>query len=137
MKYTPENVNRLEPNQVFVFGSNLAGRHGKGAAKIALNKYGARYGVGRGLQGQSYALPTKDFEVNTLSLVDIEAEIFTFLNFADNNRQYEFIVTKIGCGLAGYKVEQIAKLFAKWCIPINVILPEEFWKVILETGNTI
>jgi len=129
-EYTPDNIRALELNEIFVFGSNLAGRHGAGAAKLAMQKFGARYGVGIGLEGQSYALPTKDFEVNTMSLYDIGKEVERFLDFADNNRQYKFYVTKIGTGLAGYSVEQIAKLFTIWCIPDNVILPKEFWDIV-------
>lgn len=137
LEYTPDVIKSLAPNEIFVFGSNLAGRHGAGAAKTALQKFGARYGVGIGLQGQSYALPTKDFEVQTMSLYDIGLEVERFLDFADNNRQYKFYCTKIGCGLAGYTVEQIAKLFAKFVIPSNVILPKEFWDVILGANNNL
>lgn len=129
MEYTPQDIRSLAPNEVFVFGSNLAGRHGKGAAKLAMQKFGARYGVGIGLQGQSYALPTKDFEVQTMPLHDIGLEIERFLTFADQNRHLKFYVTKIGCGLAGYSVDQIGKLFAKYTIPSNVVLPKEFWEV--------
>lgn len=135
MEYTPESITKLEPNEIFVFGSNLAGRHGAGAAKLAMQKFGACYGIGIGLQGQSYALPTKDFDVETMPLHDIGLEVERFLDFADKNRQYKFYCTKIGCGLAGYTVNQIAKLFAKWVIPSNVILPKEFWDVILEVNN--
>jgi hypothetical protein len=135
MEYTPENITKLEPNEVFVFGSNLAGRHGAGAAKIAMQKFGARYGIGIGLQGNSYALPTKDLDIETMPLYDIGLEIERLLQFADKNRHLKFYVTKIGCGLAGYKVEQIAKLFAKWCIPSNVILPKEFWEIIFNNNN--
>jgi hypothetical protein len=128
-EYTPDDIRTLKLNEVFVFGSNLAGRHGAGAAKLAMQKFGARYGVGRGLQGQSYALPTKDLEVNTMSLHDIGFEVEQFLRFADKNRHLKFYVTTIGCGLAGYTPSQIAPLFAKWCIPDNVVLPKEFWDI--------
>jgi hypothetical protein len=125
-KYTPENIKELAPNQIFVFGSNTAGQHGAGAAKLALNKFGAKYGIGRGLQGQSYALPTKDFDIETLPLYDIEINIKEFLDFAIKNPKLEFLVTLIGCGLAGYKSEQIRPFFTSKNIPENVILPIEF-----------
>jgi hypothetical protein len=134
MKYTPEEINKLERNQIFVFGSNTAGRHGAGAARQAL-KWGARYGVGIGLEGQTYALPTKDHEIETLSLYDIEKYIKNFLEFAKEKKEYEFLVTKIGCGLAGYTTDQIGKLFGKHKVSSNVILPIEFAKFIKNYGN--
>jgi hypothetical protein len=126
IKYTPENIQSLEPNQIICFGANEAGRHGAGLAKLAKNKFGARYGVGRGLQGNSYALPTKDFEINTLPLYDIEQNIKEFLDFAGENPHYEFYMTLIGCGLANYTPDQIGPLFGKFPIPSNVILPLQF-----------
>jgi hypothetical protein len=125
-KYTSENITQLKENQIFLFGSNEKGFHGAGAAKLAFKKFGARYGVGRGLQGQSYALPTKDFEIQTLPLYDIESNIKEFLDFARNRQDLEFYVTLLGCGLAGYKPSQIGPLFGKFEIPPNVILPLEF-----------
>jgi hypothetical protein len=107
---------------IFVFGSNLAGRHGKGAAKTALERYGAIYGQGIGLQGRSYALPTKDAKLNPLPLVEIQRHVSIFLGFADAHPDLTFQVTKIGCGLAGYAEEQIAPLFVD--PPVNVQLPE-------------
>jgi len=129
-KYTPENITQLLPNQIFVFGANSAGRHGLGAAKLALNKFGAKYGVGRGLQGQSYALPTKDFDIETLPLYDIERNIKEYLDFAGKNPHLEFLTTKIGAGLAGYSVDQIGPIFGKYPVPQNVILPIEFTKYV-------
>jgi hypothetical protein len=125
-KYTPENIKELAPNQIFVFGSNTKGIHGAGAAKLALNKFGAKYGVGRGLQGQSYALPTKDFDIETLPLYDIERNIKEYLDFAEKNPHLEFLTTLLGCGLAGYKPKQIRPFFTSQKIPENVILPIEF-----------
>lgn len=130
IKYTPENITQLKENQIFLFGSNEKGVHGAGAAKLALNKFGARYGVGRGLQGQSYALPTKDFDIETLPLFDIKRNIKEFVDFATANPQYEFLTSKIGCGLAGYTVDQIGALFTNFIIPSNVILPFEFAKYV-------
>jgi hypothetical protein len=109
------------PRTIFVFGSNLAGRHGKGAALYARQHHGAVYGQGEGLQGDSYAIPTKDAHLRTLPLVEIAARVETFLTFA---RQFNatFVVTRIGCGLAGYTDAQIAPMFAS--APSNCILPD-------------
>jgi len=100
----------LNPYTCFVFGSNLAGRHGAGAAKVAHQKYGAKYGIGVGFYGNSFAIPTKDLKLSTLNLEQIESFVNEFLKFSFN-RNLDFFVTRIGCGLAGYKDEQIAPLF--------------------------
>lgn len=113
---------------VFVFGSNLAGRHGKGAALWARQHRGARYGQGIGYQGNSYAIPTKDAALRTLPLAEIKLHVRDFRAFAAAHRWLTFQVTPIGCGLAGYKPEQIAPMFAG-AAP-NVILPEEFSAVL-------
>jgi hypothetical protein len=110
--------------EIFVFGSNLAGRHGKGAALYARQRHGAIYGNGHGLQGKSYAIPTKDKNLRTLPLDFIEAYVVRFLKFTRNHPEMTFRVTAIGCGLAGYKPEQIAWMFIP--CPENVILPDEF-----------
>ena len=110
--------------QVFVFGSNLAGRHGKGSALEAYNNHGAIYGCGAGPQGQSYAIPTKDYDLSVLSLPTIKSHVTRFLAFARNNPQHTFNVVRIGCGLAGYKDHQIAPFFAN--APDNVNLPVEW-----------
>lgn len=96
---------------IFVFGSNLAGRHGKGAALYARQHRGAIYGRGEGLQGKSYAIPTKDENLRTLSLDEITNHIATFLEFALSRPDLEFEITPIGCGLAGYSREQIKPIF--------------------------
>jgi hypothetical protein len=111
-------------SEVFVFGSNLAGRHGKGAALTALRKHGAIRGQGEGPQGLSYAIPTKDARLRTLPLSQIGFYVGRFLKFADMNPHLTFKLTPIGCGLAGYKPEQVAPFFQD--APTNVILPEEF-----------
>lgn len=110
--------------KIFVFGSNLAGRHGAGAAKYARQHYGAIYGQGIGLQGDSYAIPTKDYNIETLPLSEIKRYVDMFLAFARSNPKLEFQLTRIGCGLAGYKDEQIAPMFVG--LPRNVIVPEEW-----------
>ncbi len=112
-------------NNVFVFGSNLAGRHGKGAALYARQRCGAIYGQGEGLQGRSYAIPTKDERLRTLSLERIDMYVARFIVFAREHPGLTFRVTRIGCGLAGYTDEQIAPLFAT--APANCELPDGWW----------
>ena len=123
---TPENVTSLKENEVFVFGSNTAGRHGKGAARTAYKKFGAIYGQGEGLQGQSYALPTKGKNIENLSIEQISKNIDTFIKVAKDNPDKTFYLTKIGTGLGNKTVEQMAELINKKNIPDNVIRPIEF-----------
>lgn len=107
---------------IFVFGSNLAGRHGKGAALTARVDWGAEYGVGEGPTGSSYAIPTKDHSLRTRHLDSINTSVLKFIKYAEEHPELEFYVTKIGCGLAGYKEEQIAPMFKN--APKNCKLPE-------------
>jgi hypothetical protein len=130
MKFTPDKITKLKKNQVFVFGSNEAGIHGAGAAKLAVEKFGAKMGMGYGLQGQSFGIPTKDTFIRTLSLDKIEFYIYSFLSEVMEYPDTEFLLTKIGCGLAGYSEEEIANLFKGKFIPENVILPESFFNII-------
>lgn len=109
--YTEDNFTSIGENEVFVFGSNLAGRHGLGAAKFARDRCGAKYGIGTGFTGNSYALPTKDQNLRVMSLVKIQAQIEHFKFVAQLHPDKVFLVTKIGCGLAGYKDHEIAPLF--------------------------
>jgi hypothetical protein len=111
-------------NEVFVFGSNLAGRHGKGAALYARQHHGAKYGVGIGMQGNSYAIPTKDENIHTLPLDRIAAYVENFIGYAMSRPDLTFKLTAIGCGLAGYKPSDIGPMFG--AAPSNVILPPEF-----------
>lgn len=106
-----ERDNAVEISPVFVFGSNLAGRHGLGAARRAHEAYGAEMGVGEGMTGNSYAIPTKDENLNVLPLEAIKLYVNRFKAYAHKNSDLKFYVTKIGCGLAGYKEEEIAPLF--------------------------
>lgn len=99
------------PKEIFVFGSNLAGRHGKGAAQAAMRGYGATYGVGVGLQGRSYAIPTKDRYFGILPLVEINRRVKMFVEFSRDNPQLLFFITRVGCGLSGYKDIEIAPMF--------------------------
>ena len=105
-----QKVHKLQANEVFVFGSNEQGRHGKGAARDAL-KFGAVYGTGRGLQGQTYALPTKSTPYKPLPLSEIAANIRELYACAVAHPHLTFLVTPVGCGLAGYEVREIAELF--------------------------
>lgn len=109
---------------VFVFGSNLAGRHGKGSALEAVMNHGAIYGQGWGRQGNSYAIPTKDYNLKRLPLPMIEVFVREFIRYARANPSETFKVVAIGCGLAGYKPKDIAPLFDR--SPNNVSLPYEF-----------
>lgn len=107
---------------VFVFGSNLAGRHGAGAALWARENKGAIYGQGVGMQGDSYAIPTKDEHLETLPLDVIGAHVEQFLIFAENHPELKFQVTRVGCGLAGYNDDDIAPMFDG--APPNCVLPD-------------
>jgi len=126
MNYSPEYITQLEPNEIFVFGSNLAGIHGAGAAKLANYQFGAIYGYGQGLVGQSYAIATKDKQLKTLPLSIIGQEIADFIKFAEEHPKLKFLVTAIGCGLAGCDPYDITRLFFIHQIPENVWLPELF-----------
>ncbi len=110
--------------EIFVFGSNLQGRHGKGAAKEARLNWGAIYGQAEGRQGNSYAIPTKSSPWQTLPRHRIVGYVNTFLKYALEHPELTFKLTPIGCGLAGYTPQEIAPMF--WLAPANVIIPEEF-----------
>ena len=124
-KYTPEMIRELAANEIFVFGSNLAGFHGGGAARIALNNFGAVWGQGVGMQGQCYAIPTMQGGVET-----IKPYVDEFIDFARTHAEYTFLVTRIACGIAGFSPREIAPLFADAIDVENVILPEDFVEVI-------
>lgn len=115
---------RSAPTPIFVFGSNLAGRHGKGAALWARQHRGAIYGQGVGRQGDAYAIPTKDHQLRVLPLDAIGAHVAAFLDYARVHPKERFELTPIGCGLAGYQPNQIAPMFA--AAPTNVVLPPVF-----------
>lgn len=126
MKFTPENITELGPDDIFVFGSNLAGHHAGGAARVARQKFGAIPGQGVGLQGQSYAIPTMQGGVES-----IKPYVDDFIEFASNCDQNTFYVTRIGCGIAGFKDEEIAPLFKDALKLYNVRLPESFVRILL------
>ena len=115
---TPEFITSLEPNEIFVFGSNLKGMHGGGAAYIAYRKFGAIMGQGVGLQGQSYAIPTMQGGVET-----IRPYVDEFIQFAKQHLELTFLVTRIGCGIAGFTDDEISPLFAEAHGVENIVLP--------------
>lgn len=117
-----------EGDAIFVFGSNEAGRHGAGAAKQAL-KYGAKYGQGVGFSGSTYAIPTKDAQLKTLHIPTIRLYVDEFIAQARRSPDQKFFVTRIGCGLAGYRDAEIAPLFLS--APENCSFAEQ-WRVFLE-----
>lgn len=114
---------------VFVFGSNLAGRHGKGAAFHAKQWYGAIYGQGVGRQGNSYAIPTKDSDLKVLPLDAIGKHIGDFIAYAGYNSEDTFMLTPIGTGLAGYSREQIYSLLKQFDVPSNVLFTKEWFNL--------
>ncbi|MEQ2518786.1 MULTISPECIES: A1S_2505 family phage non-structural protein [Bacteroides] len=122
---TPAYIGELKDNEIFVFGSNLQGIHGGGAARIARECFGAIMGQGVGLQGQSYAIPTMQGGVRTIKPYTDE-----FIEFAKANTNLHFLVTRIGCGIAGFRDEDIAPLFDNAINLTNVSLPKEFIDVI-------
>ena len=126
-RYTPEWIDELKANEIFVFGSNLAGAHGGGAARLAYNRFGAVWGQGVGLQGQSYAIPTMQGGVET-----IKPYVDEFIAFAREHRELTFLVTRIGCGIAGFRDEEIAPLFREALDEENILLPETFVEALME-----
>lgn len=121
IRIAPSYISKLAPNEVFVFGSNLEGMHGGGAALTAYKKFGAVWGQGTGLQGQSYAIPTMQGGVET-----IKPYVDEFIDFARKHPNLRFLVTPIGCGIAGFKPSQIAPLFKEAKNIFNIYLPKEF-----------
>ena len=126
-KFTPEFITKLQPNEIFVFGSNLQGMHAGGAARVAYNKFGAVWGNGVGLQGQSYAIPTMHGGVEAIRPYTDE-----FIKFAAQHPELTFLVTRIGCGIAGFADKEIAPLFASALDAPNVILPQSFVEILEE-----
>ena len=114
-RVTSNHIERLQPNEIFVFGSNLSGHHGGGAALLAMNKWGAIWGQGVGLQGQTYG---------------IRPYVDEFIQFANKHPEMTFLVTEIGCGIAGFTPQEIAPLFAKATTTENIHLPQRFWDLL-------
>lgn len=128
--FTPERITQLKPDEVFVFGSNLAGAHGGGAARLANIRFGAVYGQGVGLQGQSYAIPTMQGGVET-----IKPYVDEFIAFAQQHPERRFLVTRIGCGIAAFTPDDIAPLFQKAIDQENIILPRDFVEVLTRSQD--
>lgn len=124
-RITPERIISLLPGQIFVFGSNCFGHHAGGAARFALDHFSAVWGQGEGLQGQSYAIPTMEGIENIGPAVD------RFIAFAKEHQEMSFLVTPIGCGIAGYRADEIAPFFKQAVEMGNVYLPSGFLKVLL------
>lgn len=122
---TPAFITDLQENEIFVFGSNLEGTHAGGAARLAHDNFGAIWGQGVGLQGSTYAIPTMHGGVE-----DIRPHVNEFIEFAKSRPDLEFLVTRIGCGIAGFQDYEIAPLFTDAAEVENICLPESFWEVI-------
>lgn len=127
MRITPEHIDKLNENEIFVFGSNLHGKHHGGAAFFARRYFGAIYGQGVGLQGQSYAIPT------TMRRGLIKPYVAGFIEFASQHPELNFLVTPVGCGIAGYTPDEVAPLFRTCLNMENVWLPQSFIEVLEKT----
>ena len=120
-RISPQWITSLEENEIFVFGSNLEGMHGGGAALLAYEKFGAVWGQGTGLQGKSYGIPTMHGGVDTIA-----PYVDEFIAFAREHGELKFLVTEIGCGIAGFTVEEMAPLFRTALDVENIYLPQRF-----------
>lgn len=130
MRITNNNIGKLYQNEIFVFGSNEAGLHIGGAALHAYLNFGARYGQGFGQAGKSFAIPTLDWHVGKLPLGVIRSYVRRFIKFARYNKNLTFLVTEIGCGIAGRTPEEIAPLFKGAKRTKNIHLPQRFWDIL-------
>lgn len=124
-EFTPEFITTLKENEIFVFGSNIDGAHGGGAARFAYDNFGAEWGIGEGLTGRCYALPTMEGGVDYVG-----TKVKTFIECARKHSELKFYVTKVGCKIAGFTPQQIAPLFKDAIEVENIILPEDFVKII-------
>ena len=124
-RISPRWIDSLEENEIFVFGSNLQGMHGGGAARVAHEKFGAVWGEGIGLQGQSYAIPTMHGGVDVIA-----PYVNDFIAFAKEHPELKFLVTEIGCGIAGFRISEMAPLFKEALKMENIYLPERFIEVL-------
>ena len=126
---TPSQIYTLNANEIFVFGSNIHGMHMGGAARVAYNEFGAEWGNGEGLQGKAYALPTMEGIDSTKRAVE------HFTKCAKEHPELNFLVTLVGCGIAGYTPDEIAPLFIQAAHLENVYLPISFWKVLMNVAD--
>ena len=127
IEFTPDFITELNDGEIFVFGSNLAGQHGGGAARLAYNQFGAEWGVGVGLIGQTYAIPTMHGGVDAIA-----PYVDEFIEFARQNGNMKFYVTRIGCGIAGFRDEDIAPLFRNALTVSNIVLPKSFYNILTQ-----
>lgn len=125
-RITSDNITALAPGEIFVFGSNLEGAHGGGAARLAWKKWGAVWGQGTGLQGQTYGIPTMHGGPEA-----IRPYVEEFIRFASSHPQMTFLVTEVGCGIAGFTPAAIAPLFANAVDVPNIHLPRRFWDILI------
>lgn len=132
LRVTPEELTELSKGQVFVYGSNELGLNGAGAARFAEEKLGAQPGKGFGISGSCFAIPTKDWTIKTLPLEVVEFYVKRFIAFTQDHlhRKWDFMVTKIGCGLAGFTPEEIAPFFKECRDQKNIWLPQDFHDVL-------
>lgn len=128
-RFTPGRIDSLQENEVFVFGSNKEGRHGGGAAAFAMDHFGAEWGVGDGMTGRCYAISSME------GLLEMAKNVNRFIRFAMEHQELRFLVTPIGCGIAGYTPLQIAPMFEKAAVLPNVFLPKIFWEYIWEVNG--
>ena len=134
MRVSEKHIDKLEDDEVFVFGSNTEGMHAGGAARMAMN-WGGIYGKAFGLQGKTFAIPTIDYtRSGKMSIDEIKKYVDEFLDFTIKNKDKKFLVTEIGCGIAGFKVSEIAPLFRKALEYSNVYLPERFINYLKENN---
>ena len=133
-RITPEQIDRLRENELFVCGTNVAGKHKKGAAYTAYKRFGATPGRCHGIDNSCYGIPTKDAALKVLPLGRIAKYVQNMIDDAVNYPEKIFLVTKIGCGLAGYTPADIAPLFEDAVDVENIHLPQEFWDILLTTG---
>jgi hypothetical protein len=126
MRVSAANIQALQPGEIFVFGSNLQGQHYGGAARVAHDKFDAQWDVGNGLTGRSYALPTCGHAGVRLPIQEIAKYVDEFIFFAETHPELTFLVTEVGCGIAGHQVEYIAPLFELALYMSNVYLPQRF-----------
>lgn len=124
-RVSPSRISSLKADEIFVFGSNLMGQHGAGAALIAYKNFGAIWGQGVGMQGQCYGIPTMHGGVDA-----IKPYVDEFFNYASQHKEYTFLVTRIGCGIAGFIDSEMAPLFARAADMENVHLPLSFWRIL-------
>lgn len=131
-KLTPDLINDLKDNEIFVFGSNTKGLHAGGAAYYASKIFGAEWGIAEGVTGKTYAIPTCTNSIEKVSAKDLKLSVGRFIQYATDNQDLNFLVTPIGCGIAGWEADEVAPMFEGAKSLPNVSLPEIFWKYFFE-----